>query len=140
MLVAAVPALLALVLGIVWFFPQISGEIDARHRQLAGAITSQVENYLASALNITKVTAAIVTDQELNWRDIQHILDAQSDPDSPLRFLYIAGKDGRVIAARNLSIPGKQQLDILGLDLWHTSLFLDTVKEQRASGRTPSFP
>ncbi|GFE59389.1 ATP-binding protein [Geobacter sp. AOG1] len=130
-LVAVVPFLIVAVLGFFWLLPQISVEIEIRQRELASAIASQVESYLAASRAAVEGVAAIHMDKDLTWHDVRHVLDAQIGASPSLQALYVVGPGGRVMAA---SVPAGQRRhrqDMEGLDLSRSPLFDDVKRQHR---------
>src|SRR5512138_3541942 len=114
-LVAVVPFLIVAVLGFFWLLPQISTEIEIRQRELASAIASQVESYLAASRAAVEGVAAIHMDKDLNWHDVRHVLDAQISASPSLRALYVVGPGGRVMAAAVPAGERRPRQDMEGL-------------------------
>lgn len=129
-LVAVVPFLIVVLLGVFWLVPQISAEIETRQRELAGAIASQVESVLAASQATIAGVAALQMNKDLDWHNVQHVLDAQIGASASLRALYVVGPDGRVMAASLPANQSKHRQDLDGLDLSHSPLF-DDVRRQR---------
>lgn len=130
-LVAIVPFLLVALLGMLWLVPQISSEIETRQRELAGVIATQVESYLAESRAVAEGVAAIRMEKDLDWHNVQHVLDAQINASGSLRALYVVDPEGRVMAAAVPAQQKRHRQDLEGLDLSRSPLFADVKRLQR---------
>jgi PAS domain S-box-containing protein len=130
-LVAAFPFLLVAVLGAVWLFPKMKADIETRQRQLAGAIGSQVQAYLAASRADIMAVTALVNDRHLSSHDLENLLEVQINVSTALESLYVVGPDGRIVATGLRSENALHRLDMKGLDLSRNQLIRDVASHHR---------
>jgi PAS domain S-box-containing protein len=129
-LVALVPFIIAAILGFFWLYPQIRSDLQARQYELAKAISSEIDSYLTSAMVSVASTAGINLDNNLNWHNIQHVLNAQINSSASLQAIYAATPNGHIRAVGLLPGREEQFQNLVGIDLSRNPLFAEVVKSR----------
>lgn len=131
-LAAGLTFLLLLLLGAFWLLPQVRRDLDNNQRQVALAVATQVESYLANSRAIISSIASFCdenrTPQDL--RHIQRILDVNVRDLKRINTCYLVEGDGR-IAAVSMARPSGYRQDLLGADLSNNPLFMATASQRR---------
>jgi len=131
-LVVGLPFLLMLLLGFIWLAPQIRRELDEHQRQIAVAVATQVESYLANSRTAVVSLASLLPEGESadHASRVQRILDTSVANLKMLQACYLVDKDGRIEA---IALPGgrNRQQDLVGMNLSSNKLVRTALRDKK---------
>lgn len=122
-LVAVVPFLVTVLVGLVWFYPYLERVVRQRQEHLARTITTELDSYLRKAGETVHAAAALPLGEHFPDESVRRRLDAQVQTSETLRSLYVVDRRGRVESIGLRIEDEAQRADLLGLDLSRTSLW-----------------
>jgi len=137
---ALLPFLLVIVLVVVRLSPQFNSEVENHQRQLAAAITSQVNSYLASSYAEIHAIASLPLDTIKDPDRLHQLLDSHADASISLRSIYIVDSSGKI---RGLGLPrgsgnSTGHKDLVGIDLSRNSL-VQQVRQKAGAAWSDTF-
>lgn len=131
LLVGGVPLLLTAILATFWLIPRAQSDLQRYQQQLAAAVATQVESYLATSRATVEAGAGLhVHDLDVhNIEHVQHVLETNVKTLQHLRSLYLVDPDGKIMTVAIAQGTAKQHKDLLGLDLSQNPLVARALKE-----------
>lgn len=124
-LIVVIPFLLMALVGAVWLVPLIQRDLESRQRELANAVSVQVQMYLTSAEEAVRASSHLGGE---NTHDSSVILDAHVRAGKSLSVLYETDGDGTITAVGLPEQNKKRRGEFLGLDLSRNNLQVQVRK------------
>lgn len=133
LLVGGVPLFLTLTLAVFWLVPRAQSDLNRYQQQLAAAIATQVESYLATS-HATVEAGAGLHAHDLgphNIEHVQHVLETNVKTLQHLRSLYLVDPNGKILTVAIAKGTPQQHQELLGLDLSQNPLVQRVLKERK---------
>ncbi len=130
-MVAVLPFLVAGLLVFLWLLPQLKTEFESCQLQLGNSIASKIDDYLLSPMDHSRGVAWLLRNNDRDWVEVQHVLDANVDISSSVQTLYVVGSDAKIVVVGLAEQDRFRSQDLVGLDLSQNPLFLQAMQKQK---------
>ena len=133
LLVGAIPLVLTILLTVNLLIPRVQEDLHTHQQQLARAIATQVESYLATS-HATVLNGAGLHVHDLdrhNIKHVQHVLETNVSSLPHLRALYLVDSNGRILTAATARGTEQHLDDLLNLDLSRNPLVAKVLNERK---------
>jgi len=133
LLIGGIPLALTVLMAVFWLVPRTKADLHRNQQQIAAAVSTQVESYLATS-HATVETAAGLHVNDLNEHTIghiQHVLETNVKTLQHLRSLYLVDGNGKIMTVAIAKGTQKQCQDLTGLDLSKNPLVVRVLKERK---------